>query len=94
MVYSKVIDPPVRKKIRIETVLVDGSPDIQDFNYMEEKSVRFGWITNNELQNEVNGLESESVDGWVVEGVSRSPVIEQLDLYFAEVKMHRYLKLT
>lgn len=94
MAYSKIIDPPIKRKIRIETVLVDGSPDIQDFNYIEEKVIRYGWITNIELQNEIDNFEAQVVDGWIVEGVSRNPVIEPLDLYLAEIKMHRYLKLT
>ena len=94
MAYSKIIDPPIKRKIRIETVLVDGSPDIQDFNYIEEKVIRYGWITNIELQNEIDNFEAQVVDGWIVEGVSRTPVIESLDLYLAEIKMHRYLKLT
>ena len=94
MAYSKIIDPPIKRKIRIETVLADGSPDIQDFNYIEEKVIRYGWITNIELQNEIDNFEAQVVDGWIVEGVSRNPVIEPLDLYLAEIKMHRYLKLT
>ncbi len=89
--YSKVIDSPVKTKRRSEHPVVDGTSVIQELGYIERKVYRFYWITTVQLQAEIEALESEADDGWVLSGEpSRTPIHEALDLYNVTVAMHRY----
>ena len=90
--YSKVVDNPVKTKRRSEHPVIDGGSVIQELGYIERKSYRFFWITTEQLQAEIEALESEAADGWILSSeVSRTPIHEALDLYNATIAMHRYI---
>jgi hypothetical protein len=90
MAYSTVIDRPLKMARRTENPTIDGESIIQELGYVETKTYRFYWITTPELQAEIEKLEAEAEDGWVIVGdVSRSPIHEALDLYNAQVTMRR-----
>jgi len=90
MAYSVVVDKVLKTKRRNENPTVDGESIIQELGCVEQKTYRFFWITTEELQAEIEKLEAEAEDGWVIVGeVSRSPIHEALDLYNAQVVMRR-----
>jgi len=92
MAYSVVVDKVLKTKRRNENPTVDGESVIQELGYIEQKTYRFYWITTEELQAEIERLEAEAEDGWVIAGeVSRSPIHEALDLYNASVVMRRFV---
>lgn len=94
MAYSKVEDPPVRMKRRSENILIEGDADIQDLNYIERKTIRIYWATNSEIQAEIEALEAEVSDGWLIDGeISRASVVEPLGIYNAVINLHRYTKI-
>lgn len=90
MAYSTVFDKPIKVARRAERPTVDGESVIQELGYVETKIYRFYWITTEELQAEIERLEAEAEDGWVISGeVTRTPICEPLDLYNAQVVMRR-----
>jgi len=90
MSYSTVLDKPLKTARRAEVPTVDGESVIQELGYSETKIYRFHWITTEELQAKIQELEGEAVDGWIIVGeVGRTPIHEALDLYNAQVTMHR-----
>lgn len=94
MAYSKVTDPVVRMLRRSENILIEGDADIQDLNYIERKAIRIYWAINSEIQAEIVSAEAEVSNGWIIDGeISRTPVVEPLNLYNAVINMHRYVKI-
>ena len=90
--YSIVFDKPVKTKRRTEHPTIDGESIVQELGYNEVKVYRFFWITTDELQAEIAAKEAEAEDGWVIVGeVSRTAIHEALDLYNAQITMHRYV---
>lgn len=93
MAYSTVITPAIRVRRRSERPTVDGSSIIQELGYGETKSYRFFWITAAQLQAEIEILEAMASDGWVITGeVSKSAIHDALDLFNAQVNLHRYVE--
>lgn len=93
MAYSTVITPAVQVRRRSERPTVDGSSIIQELGYGESKTYRFFWITAAQLQAEILILEAMASDGWVIVGdVSKTAVHEALDLFNAQVTLHRYVE--
>lgn len=90
MSYSTVVDKPIKVARRTEHPTVDGESVIQELGYMETKVIRYFWIRTEEVQAEIERLEAEAVDGWVISGeVSRTPISEPLDLYNVTIAMRR-----
>ena len=87
--YSIMIDDPLRQKRESETPIIDGGSVIQTMGYIERKTYRYYWITTPQLQAELVLLEEQGADGWIIDGVNRAPIADPLDLYNAQVTMHR-----
>jgi len=90
MAFSKVVDPVIRIPRQREHPLVDGTSTVQQLGYIERKTIRLYWITNEELQTEITALEAEADEGWVIDGEpGRTPVQDPLNLYNVVINMRR-----
>lgn len=90
MGFSKVTDPVVRIPRQREHPLVDGESIIQQLGYLERKIIRLYWITNEELQTEIDLLETEADEGWIIDGEpARTPIQDPLNLYNVVINMKR-----
>lgn len=87
MRYSKLVDGPIRIPRTVEHPTLDGGAVIQKLGVKETVTYRYYWITKEELQAELDSLLEQA---WVLDGEpSLTPVAPPLDLYNANVKLHR-----
>lgn len=90
MGYSKVIDPVLKIPRQSPHPLVDGDQIVQQLGYIERKVIRLFWITTAQLQTEIDALEADADDGWVIDGEpARTPIQDPLDLYNVVISMRR-----
>lgn len=90
--YSIVEFKPLRQKRRSENPTIDGGSIIQELGFEEWWISIYHWITTAQLQDRIALHEEAAVDGWVIQGqVGRTPIHEALDLFNAQVTLHRYI---
>jgi hypothetical protein len=95
MAFSKIEDTAFTLKRRAVRPLLDGSQNVQELGYTEQRSIRYFWITTAELQQELLALESEVSAGWVLDGEpGRVPIQDPLDLYNVVVNLRRMTATT
>jgi len=94
MSYSKIIDPVIKIKEQRIDRLADGSSVVYYTGVMELKKYRLHWINTEELQQEINTIESvEAGSDWIIgRSPVRTPVHDTLaDLFNVTIDLHRYV---
>jgi len=90
--YSTVWERPIKTKRRANIPTIDGESVVQELGYVEVQGWRFYWITNSELQDEIDLKEAMASDGWVLVGdPNRTPIHDALDLYNARITVSRFV---
>jgi hypothetical protein len=90
--YSIVYFKPLKQKRISERPVIDGGSVIQELGFIETEVWIYHWITTSQLQDRISFHEDASKDGWVIVGeVPRTPIHEALDLFNAQVTLHRYV---